>query len=166
MVEISKRYNKYYAWIFGMTLAVLSFIWAFFLDAGDVWQYAIICIFSGMALGSDLALPPSILADHIHKTNNETHAATCYALLAFLSKVSLALASAIALPLLGIAGFVPAQENTNSALFFLSTSYALIPCILKLLSGTLLWRMTTSLSQGADHEKNKTYTDIRSSHHA
>jgi glycoside/pentoside/hexuronide:cation symporter, GPH family len=148
----SARLGKYRAWGTAMLLAVASFIGAFFLSAGDVWQYAIICIFSGLALGADLALPPSILADHIHQNETQAQAATHYALLALAAKLSLALASAIVLPLLGKAGFVPAAHNTDSALFFLSVAYALVPCLLKLGAVAMLWRMITPIKEGASHE--------------
>jgi Na+/melibiose symporter-like transporter len=138
--RVSERIGKYRTWMFSIFLAVASFVWAFFLGSGDVWHYAAICVFSGIALGADLALPPSILADHIHDAHNEDHAATHYALLALVAKLSLAVASAIVLPLLGNAGFIPATTNSESALLALSVAYALIPCILKLVAALLLTR--------------------------
>lgn len=150
--RVSVQYGKYRAWALAMLLAVLSFIGAFFLNAGDVWQYAMICIFSGFALGADLALPPAILADHIHQSQTEGQAATQYSLLVLAAKLGLALASAIALPLLAKAGFVPAGDNSSSALLLLSVAYALIPCILKLASGLWLWYIFIYPKQGDFHE--------------
>jgi len=163
---ISRRYGKYQAWVAAMLLAVASFIWAFFLGAGDVWQYAMICAFSGFALGADLALPPSILADHIHQNTKESNAASHYALLALAAKLSLALASAIALPLLGKAGFIPATQNSDTSLMFLSTVYALIPCALKLAAAVLLARLFIYSNQGDTHENRQANRNIRNSRHA
>lgn len=163
---ISARFGKYRAWLFAMLLAVVSFVWAFFLGAGDVWQYALICIFSGLALGADLALPPSILADHVHENQKEEHAASQYALLALAAKLSLALASAIALPLLGGAGFVPSKQNTDSALLFLSVAYALIPCALKITAAALLARVFIYRNQGDTYENNQIRRNSGSTHHA
>ena len=131
--------GKYKAWALSNLLAVLGFIAAFFLGAGDVWQFALVCILSGMALGGDLVLPPSILADEVHANHTEIHAATHYALLVFIAKAALALASAIALPALDAAGFKPQTANNASALLALSTAYALIPCGLKLLAAAMIY---------------------------
>lgn len=162
----SFRFGKCRAWLFATLLAVASFIWAFFLQPGDIWQYAMICVFSGLALGADLALPPSILADHIHESRTQEHAASQYALLALTAKLSLAVASAIALPLLGAAGFIPGANNTDSALSALSAAYALIPCVLKLAAAALLSRVTPTQNQGAYHETSQTHRHTRSTHHA
>jgi Na+/melibiose symporter-like transporter len=137
--SLSSGFGKYRAWVFAMLLAVASFVWAFFLNAGDAWQYAVVCVFSGFSLGADLALPPAILADHIHLSQTEEHATTQYSLLVLAAKLGLALASAIALPLLAKAGFIPAAHNSDSALLFLSVAYALIPCLLKIFAAALLW---------------------------
>ena len=45
-----------------MLLGCLAFVWAALLGAGDGWQYASVCLLSGLALGADLALPPALLA--------------------------------------------------------------------------------------------------------
>jgi Na+/melibiose symporter-like transporter len=163
---VSRRLGKYHAWAVSMLLAVAGFIWAFFLGEGDIWQYAAICAVSGLALGADLALPPSILADHIHARQAEEHAASHYALLALIAKLSLALASAIALPLLAEAGFAPGVPNTQDALFALSAAYALIPCVLKLAAALLLFRLFLSAHQGDIYEPAKTYHPDRSTPHA
>ena len=138
--KLSEKYSKEHAWMISMLLAVASFVWAFFLGAGDIWQYAVICIVSGIALGGDLALPPSMLGDQIHAHESGASAATQFSILALLSKAGLAIGSAITLPLLDFAGFVPAAVNSASALMNLSVAYALIPCIIKLVSAYLLYR--------------------------
>lgn len=163
---ISARLGKYHAWLFAMLLAVASFVWAFFLAAGDVWQYAIICVFSGLALGADLVLPPSILADHIHRSHAQDRAASQYALLALAAKLSLALASAIALPLLGAAGFIPDGENADSTLLSLSVGYALIPCVLKLIAALLLVRIFIHPKKGSSYENHQANGISGSTHHA
>lgn len=137
--KLSAKYGKHRAWLMSIVLAVAGFIWAFFLGAGDVWQYAIICIISGAALGGDLALPPSILADYIHEHESDASAATQFSILALLSKAGLAVGSAITLPLLDAAGFVPASANDEPALAHLSMAYALIPCLIKLASVYMLY---------------------------
>ncbi|MDI9349529.1 MAG: MFS transporter [Candidatus Symbiobacter sp.] len=137
--QLSGEFGKYQAWVLSNLLAVLGFIAAFFLGAGDVWQFALVCFVSGIALGGDLVLPPSILADEVHANKSEIYAATHYALLAFMAKAALALASAMALPVLDAAGFKPQTANSASALLALSTAYALIPCGLKLLAAMMIY---------------------------
>ena len=121
--KLSTKYGKHRAWFLSIALAVASFVWAFFLEAGDIRQYAVICVASGMALGGDLALPPSILADQLHENNSDYSAATQFSILALLAKAGLAIGSAITLPLLDAAGFVPATSNDASALSRLSMAY-------------------------------------------
>lgn len=61
--RLSQRVGKLRAWLAGMALAVAVFAWAGLLGSGDLLAYACICLLSGVALGADLALPPSLLAD-------------------------------------------------------------------------------------------------------
>lgn len=164
--RLSDKLGKYRAWSVAMVFATLSFVWAFFLGAGDVWQYAAICAVSGFALGADLALPPSILADHIHSSHAEAHAATHFALLALVAKLSLAVASAIALPVLSSIGFQPATQNSTEALFGLSLAYALIPCLLKLASAVWLSLYFIRFKQGVVHENLQSNRYSGSSYHA
>ncbi len=164
--KISSKFGKYQAWLLSMVIAVASFIWAFFLDTGDSWQYAIICMASGIALGGDLALPPSILADHIHDHRSEAHAAVQFSVLAFLSKAGLAIGSAISLPLLDMAGFTPAGNNSSSALQSLSAAYALIPCLIKLISVYLLYRFFITPRRILSHETSLENHTHRSRPHA
>lgn len=164
--KLSIKYGKHSAWLMSIVLAVASFVWAIFLDAGDVWQYAIICIASGMALGGDLALPPSILADHIHENGSESSAATQFSILALLTKAGLAAGSAITLPLLDAAGFVPATSNDAFALASLSMAYALIPCLIKLASAYLLYRFFITAHRKKSHETSLESHPDRSRTHA
>ncbi len=115
--HLSKRFGKLNSWLVSMILAVVTFIWAYFLGNNDFYPYLLVCILSGLAFGAELSLPPSILAD---KVNNTTYTAD-YSILAFLSKAALALATGFTLPLL---------EYTGQ----LSFLYALLPCLIKLVS--------------------------------
>ena len=164
--KLSVKYGKHCAWLISILLAVVSFVWAFFLGAGDLWQYAVICVSSGMALGGDLALPPSILADQLHAHDSHASAATQFSILALLAKAGLAIGSAITLPLLDAAGFVPASSNDASALDCLSLTYALIPCLIKLGSAYLLYRFFIISHRKKNHEKSLENHSYRNRHHA
>jgi glycoside/pentoside/hexuronide:cation symporter, GPH family len=164
--SVSARVGKYKAWALSNIIAVAGFIGAFFLGAGDIWTYAAVCLVSGLALGADLTLPPSILADQIHERGNAAFSATHYAILAFCAKASLALASAISLPVLDAAGFKPQTENSKDALMVLSVAYALIPCALKLAAAALLHNSFIHTRPGGGHDVLQSYGDTRSSRHA
>ncbi len=164
--KLSTRIGKYRAWGISNVLAVAGFVGAFFLGAGDVWAYGVVCIISGIALGADLTLPPSILADHIHARGNRTFSGTHYACLAFIAKASLALASAIALPVLDAAGFEPKTVNSQEALMTLSITYALIPCVLKLMAAGLLYVFFILFQSGGSNENIHNHGNNRSSYHA
>ncbi len=163
---ISSWRGIYAAWALSMLLAVGSFIGSFFLGHGNVWQYAAICAVSGLALGADLALPPAILAQHIHRYRRENQAAAHYAVLALVAKLSLALASAIVLPLLDMAGFSPGQGNSHIALLCLSIAYALMPCLLKLIAAAWLAHRFIYFKDGDSHEDSQTHRIARSADHA
>jgi len=138
---LAKRMSKYRAWMVGMIVAAVTFIWAYFLGAGDVWQYAMICVFSGLALGAELALPPAILSDMIDKQDNRGQTSLYFSALTFLLKATLALGSGVAFLLLGQAAFVPAAQNSAQALGTLSFTYALLPCLIKIAAALMLWRV-------------------------
>lgn len=150
----SRKYNKYTAWMLAILLAVASFIWACFLGTGDVWQYGLICITSGIAFSADLALPPAILADYIHEQKNDATATSQFGLFAFLAKLALALSSVIALPFLDIAGYKPGLNNDANALQALGFIYAAIPCLLKIIAVLMLWRFQKTNISGENNAQN------------
>ncbi|MEM7070714.1 MAG: MFS transporter [Pseudomonadota bacterium] len=138
-VKLAHRIGRERAWFISMILAVATFIWAYFLEPGDIIAYAIICVLSGMALGADLALPPSILADRITQQKTETEATQYYALLALIAKTALAVASGISFLTLDALSFAPGAQNTADIMQGVITLYAMIPCLIKLCAAFYLW---------------------------
>ncbi|MDQ5888871.1 MAG: glycoside/pentoside/hexuronide:cation symporter, family, partial [Pseudomonadota bacterium] len=104
------------------------------LGAGDGWQYACVCLLSGLALGADLALPPALLADVIPPQQRGA-TGSYFGYWSLLAKLSLALAAGLALPLLALLDY---QPGGSSGLAALSWVYALLPCGLKCLAAALL----------------------------
>ena len=98
-------------------------------------------MFSGMALGADLALPPSILADRVTKQKTESEATQYYALIAFIPKTAIAIASGVSFLILDHLGFVAGEQNSPEVLDGVITLYALIPCLIKLCAAFWLWRL-------------------------
>ena len=147
---IARKRSKRFAWGVSMLLACATFVWAFLLESGDSWPFAIVCLLSGVALGADLALPPAMIADRIAIKHHERAASRYYALLAFFSKAALALATGLMLPLLGWIGYQPGNVDHAGVL---PIAYALIPCIIKL-SSALLLMLSPTLTQGDYYEEN------------
>lgn len=130
--QIEKLFGKQKTWQIAMLLAVFSFIWAFFLQSGDAVGYAFVCIFSGLALGAELAIPPSILADKISQQKAGGQSTKFFGVSTFLGKFALALASGLILPAIAYWGYTPGSENSATAIGALIIGYTLLPCLLKL----------------------------------
>ncbi|MEO8104615.1 MAG: MFS transporter [Betaproteobacteria bacterium] len=140
---LSARIGKGRAWCAGMGVSIGAFIWAFLLGPGDATPFMLICILSGLGLGADLALPPSILADVIDEDERHhlgRHEGAYFGLWNLVTKMNLALAAGIALPALSLLGY-PSQITTEPrTLSYLSAVYALLPCALKALAVIALVR--------------------------
>ena len=130
------------AWRQGMWIAAAGFIVAPFLGAGDLWPFALLCIVTGLALGSDLALPAAVLAQLTDaRRPHAPTAGSAFGLWNLVAKLSLALAAGIALPLLELSGFVAGQSNGALALL-----YGGLPLFGKLLAIALLSHWSGNLS--------------------
>ncbi len=124
--------------IAGMALAIAAFVWALTLGTGDGAAFAVICLGSGAAMGADAVLMPALFARRMAALGN---ASAGFGLWSFVSKLSLALAAAVLLPALDVAGYIPSAPNTEPALWALSLAYAGLPCALKLIALVWLARM-------------------------
>lgn len=141
-VRVARRTGKLRAWLASMVLAVVTFVWAWTLGPGDHFAFAAICVFSGMALGADLAIPPAMLADLLARDTHpsEARAGAWFGWWNFVTKANLALAAGLALPLLGVLGYASGARDPG-ALAALSAVYALVPVGLKLGAASLLWML-------------------------
>lgn len=127
-------------WLAGMLLAIAAFAGAALLGPGDASAFLLVCLLSGAALGTDLALPGALLAGEIGAAGHRGQAEGAYfGWWNFAAKFNLALAAGLALPLLGLAGYVPGTREPQ-ALQALVAAYCLLPCLLKLAAAGLLWR--------------------------
>jgi Na+/melibiose symporter-like transporter len=141
--KFAKYKGKAISWAIGMLLAVMSFVWAYFLGLGDVGPFFVICAVSGIALGAELALPPAILSDLIDENQSHSQATIQFSIQAFLAKSSLALATGFVLPSLEKLGYTSSQSQeccTDVVYEALSIFYAVIPCLIKCIALSLLWR--------------------------
>ena len=126
-------------WGAGMLLSIAVFVFALALGAGDFGGFLVVCALSGAALGTDLALPAALLAGTIADSGDRGQAEGAYfGWWNFATKLNLALAAGVALPVLGALGYVPGTRDPQ-ALQVLSWAYCLLPCALKLLAALLLY---------------------------
>lgn len=133
------RWGQARAWLLGMGLAVLSFVWAAQLGAGDGPAFIAICLATGVAAGADLAIPGAMLTRVLQNAGLAGRAeGAFFGWWNAVTKLNLALAAGLALPLLQGLGYREGGQDAGS-LQALSVVYALLPCALKLLAMGLLW---------------------------
>lgn len=133
-LALSRRLSRHRAWVTAMLVACPAFAVAVTLGPGDVSLFMAVCVVTGLCLGADMVLPPAIQADvadwdRLRFQRNRT--AGLFSLWNMSTKLSLALAAGIALPLLGALG-LEAGSPTPGSLLGLALIYALVPCVLKL----------------------------------
>ena len=85
------------------------------MGPGDVAGYTAVCVASGMALGADLAVPSALLAGVIQQAGHGGQREGAYfGWWNFATKLNLALAAGVALPLLGLFGYRPGAVDAGA----------------------------------------------------
>jgi Na+/melibiose symporter-like transporter len=139
-VALARRFGEANAWLVSMLLSVAAFVWTYGLSAGEATAFGVICVMSGFALGADLALPPALLAAVIGRAGHSGQREGAYfGAWNWATKMNLALAAGITLPLLARLGYVPGTSSPDG-MAALGVAYALLPCGLKLAAAAVLWR--------------------------
>ncbi len=129
------------SWGLGMLLSTAVFVFAATLGAGDGTAFVVVCALSGIGLSADLALPGALLAGTLQASGDRGRAEGAYfGWWNFATKLNLALAAGVALPLLGALGYVPGTRDA-AALTTLTQAYCLLPCALKLIAAGLLYHL-------------------------
>ena len=139
-LSLSKVFNKHRVWCYAMILAIGAFSLVPFLPEGAFYLFSIICILTGVCLGADLSIPPSIQADVLDYDKLKTRsqrAGLLFSLWGMATKLALACSVGLAFPLLDWLGFEPdmPDDSGRQALVFL---YALLPVGFKSVSYTHL----------------------------
>jgi GPH family glycoside/pentoside/hexuronide:cation symporter len=146
-VRAVTRFGLARTWLVGMALAIAVFMWAAMLGAGDVAAYTAVCVLSGVALGADLTLPGALLAGVIQRAGHGNRAEGAYfGWWNFATKLNLALAAGVALPVLQAFGYAP-DSRSAQALGALTIAYCVLPCALKLAAAALLYFQWIRTSQ-------------------
>ena len=138
-LKVIDRLGLLRTWAMGMALSVLAFAGVVMLGAGDTHGFLWVCALSGMALGADLTVPGALLNQLIDRCGERGR--TDGAFMGWwnlATKLNLALAAGLSLPLLGLWGYVPGQQDAD-AVWALGLAYGVLPCVLKLLAGLALY---------------------------
>jgi Na+/melibiose symporter-like transporter len=138
-LKVIDRIGLLRTWAAGMALSVLAFVSVVMLGAGDTTGFLVVCAVSGMALGADLTVPGALLNQLIDRCGERGR--TDGAFMGWwnlATKLNLALAAGLSLPLLSLWGYAPGQQGADAVLA-LGLAYGLLPCVLKLLAGLALY---------------------------
>lgn len=135
-VHLSRMVGLRTTWIIAIGLSVLAFAWTLTLGQGDSASFYVICLLTGLALGADLAMPPALLAAVIDQGGHAGRRDAAYfGVWNFATKLNLAAAAGLALPLLSVSGYQPGMPGSVTLVIV----YAALPCALKLLCALVLW---------------------------
>lgn len=141
-LPISRRIGKHRAWCWAMVAASAAFVVVPLIPQGGIAAFTLVCIVTGAALGADLVLPPAIQADVVdydRLRSGRRRAGLQFALWGMATKLALALAVGLALPLLEGLGFDPAAP-TPGGILMLTVIYALAPVVIKITAIVVVWR--------------------------
>jgi glycoside/pentoside/hexuronide:cation symporter, GPH family len=138
-LKLVQRIGLARTWGVGMLLAIAVFVFATQLGAGDSMGFIAVTALSGIALGTDLALPSALLAGVIADAGDRGRSEGAYfGWWNFATKLNLALAAGVALPMLSLFGYSPGVQ-TPDALNALTMAYCVLPCLLKLAAAAALY---------------------------
>ena len=138
-LQCIKRIGLTKSWLLGMVLSILIFVWAMQLGSGDTTAFIIICALSGIALSADLTIPSALLAGVIAEAGDRGRAEGAYfGWWNFATKLNLALAAGLTLPLLGLMGYTPGTQQPE-ALTALTVVYCLVPIAIKVVAALALY---------------------------
>ena len=151
---LSRRFSKTAAWFIAMVITAVAMSMAAFLGAGDFAWFVPIAVITGMGIGADYGLPPSVLADIINSdegkdTKGDTGA--YFGLWALSTKLATAIGAAGSLPVAALLGFNPSQGSySGSALVVV---YIALPVAIKAIAALLIWYIRIEDSRGSVREE-------------
>ena len=145
-LQVIKRLGLARTWLLAMALSIAVFGWATQLGAGQTTAFLLICALSGIALSADLTIPSALLAGVIADAGDRGQAEGAYfGWWNFATKLNLALAAGLTLPLLDLLGYTPGTRAPE-ALLSLTLVYSLLPIVIKVVAaGALYWLMIRPL---------------------
>jgi len=146
---LSRRLSKGVAWFTGMVMTAIAMSLAVFIGAGDFYWFLAISVVTGLGIGADYGLPPSILADIINSSESkDTQGDTgaYFGLWALATKLATAIGAAGSLPVAELLGFNPAHGHYDK--FALVFVYIVLPVTIKIIAALLLWYIRIEAERG------------------
>jgi Na+/melibiose symporter-like transporter len=151
---LSRRVSKMAAWFVGMLLTASAMGLAVLIGPGDFYWFLAISVVTGIGLGADYGLPPSILADIIDAPEGgDTRGKTgsYFGLWALATKLATAIGAAGSLPVSALLGFDPARGHYRS--FALVIVYVVLPVTIKVVAAILAWYVHVEPARGSVREE-------------
>lgn len=134
-LKISKTLGKKKSWILSMIISSFAFAFVVMLQENDFLGFSLICIFTGMCLGADMAIPSSIQSDISQKSSSTGNniSAILFGFWAMITKFALAFSVAISFVCLDISNYTTnnVDQTTSYTIVFL---YSILPILLKCLA--------------------------------
>jgi Na+/melibiose symporter-like transporter len=147
---LSKRLSKASAWFVGMICSIVGLGLALLLGAGDLYWFLALSVVTGLGLGADYGLPPSILADVINsEEGGDTRGKTgsYFGLWALATKLATALGAALSLPVVALLGFNPAKGQYDTTALIIV--YIVLPVLIKVGAAALIWYIRIEAQRGS-----------------
>ncbi len=149
-VALARRIGRVRTWRAAMLLAAVGFLPAALLGEGDWAVFALVCVLTGASLGADIAMPAAIQAQLVVSESRRLErprGGALFGLWGMASKLALALAAGLALPLLDLLAR-PATGLSQAAV--LPWLYAGLPVLIKLLAVLALQRSVLLTADAGD----------------
>jgi Na+/melibiose symporter-like transporter len=123
---------------------------ALFMGPGDFHWFLAISVITGLGLGADYGLPPSILADVINAPeggDTKGKTGTYFGLWALSTKLATAIGAAGSLPVAAMLGFNPAKGHYGTSA--LVVAYIVLPVMIKIGAALLIWFIRIEAERGS-----------------
>jgi Na+/melibiose symporter-like transporter len=147
---LSRRMSKTAAWFIGICLTACAMSCAMFVGPADFHWFIAISIVTGIGLGADYGLPPSILADVINSEDggdSRGKTGSYFGLWALATKLATAIGAAGSLPVAAFLGFNPKKlEFGTTALIVV---YIVLPVMVKICAALIAWFVRIEPARGA-----------------
>jgi Na+/melibiose symporter-like transporter len=147
---LSKRTSKAAAWFVGMIMTAIAMACAILIGPGDFYWFLAISVITGLGIGADYGLPPSILADVINSTeggDSKGKTGTYFGLWALATKLATAIGAAGSLPVAAMLGFNPAKGLYGTTA--LIVAYIVLPVLIKIIAALLIWFIRIEAERGS-----------------
>ncbi len=151
---LSRRLSKAAAWFAGIVLTAISMALAIPLGHGDFPWFLALSVVTGLGLGADYGLPPSILADVINSAeggDTRGKTGTYFGLWALATKLATALGAAFSLPVAAVLGFNPGRGHYDASALVIV--YVVLPVAIKILAAVLIWFVRIEAERGSVREE-------------